>query len=312
MMLFQATYKASRSARAMFVGVLMLCVSALSIAQNTNSSAEYSAGMNAYINGQYEEARQYWLSAADSGDAKAMFNLGLLHERSQISNADNTQAEQWFEKAGNAGYTAADYHLALNLQSQGKHAKATRLLERAANSGYVLAQEAVSSNFESDSLNTAQEYKPRVVNQNVAAASAGSNTSSTSVANKSSVETVSDKTDANRETNSSSVQAVSNEKRYNRESWLLGQSSDFWTIQMLAFSDESKVQGFIDQHSLHQNAAYFVESKDGASVYKLVYGAYISKERADRARSALSPALKKHGPWLRELNAVQTIIRQQK
>ena len=81
---------------------------------------------------------------------------------------------------------------------------------------------------------------------------------------------------------------------------------------MLAFSDESKVQGFIDQHSLHQNAAYFVESKDGVSVYKLVYGAYISKERADRARSALSPALKKHGPWLRELNAVQTIIRQQK
>ena len=108
MMLFQATYKASRSARAMFVGVLMLCVSALCVAQNTNSSSEYSAGMNAYINGQYEEARQYWLSAADSGDAKAMFNLGLLHERSQISNADNTQAEQWFEKAGNAGYTAAD------------------------------------------------------------------------------------------------------------------------------------------------------------------------------------------------------------
>ena len=170
----------------------------------------------------------------------------------------------------------------------------------------------IRDSFESDSLSAAQEYKPQATKQNVAAASSASNASSPAPSNKPPAQTGSGSIAPIGETTSSSVSLIDNEKGFNRESWLLGQSSDFWTIQMLAFSDESKVRGFIDQHSLHQNAAYFVESKDGASVYKLVYGAYISKERADRARSALSPALKKHGPWLRELNAVQTIIRQQK
>ena len=253
-----------------------------SYSQNLNPSPEYSAGMSSYMQGQYEEAKQYWLSAAQSGSSKAMFNLGLLHERGQIADADLSRAKQWFEQAGNAGYPAADYHLALHLRESGQYAKSIRLLERAAAAGFVLAQDLVSS----DSGETSNGFTTKTP------------------ASSSSVRPAASDIDAG--------QAVILSRNYHREDWLLKQAPDFWTIQMLAFSDEVKVKNFIDEHKLHANAAYFSEGVDGQAVYKLVYGAYASKERADQARSDLSAELNKHGPWLREIKAVQQIIREQK
>ena len=261
-------------------------------AQDLNSSPEYSAGMDSYMNGQYEEAKQYWLSAAQSGNSKAMFNLGLLHERAQISDADPIRANQWFEQAGNAGYPAADYHLALRLRESGQYAKSVRLLERSAAAGFVLAKDLVSSGSEETASSlTRQQSAP------------------TSIATP---KTEVPKTVAPKVADTNTQQVTRSGRNYHREDWLLKQAPDFWTIQMLAFSDEAKVRNFIDDHKLHSNAAYFSEGLDGRAVYKLVYGAYASKERADQARSGLSSELKKHGPWLREIKAVQQIIREQK
>lgn len=270
--------------------------------QELSSSPEYSGGMNSYMKGEYEEAKQYWLSAAQNGNAKAMFNLGLLHEREQIADSDSTRANQWFEQAGNAGYPAADYHLALRLRESGQYAKSTRLLERSAQAGFVLAKELVSTDSEKSSGD--------LPSQTVAAGASPNRVSSSAVS--SSASSVNVVPVASNSDHGSAQQASASSRAYQRESWLLKQASDFWTIQMLAFSDEVKVRNFIDDHKLHSNAAYFSEGRDGRAVYKLVYGAYASKERADQARTKLPLELKKHGPWLREIKAVQEIIDRQK
>ena len=113
---------------------------------NSNDS-DYSLGMQAYMLKDFERAQAHWLNAAKQNDAKSMFNLGLLHERGQISAVDMDKAENWYRLAGKHGYAAADYYLATlmmansnNVQNQSKQIK--ELLERSANNGFAPAQAA--------------------------------------------------------------------------------------------------------------------------------------------------------------------------
>ncbi len=259
-------------------------------AQTLANSANYSAGLSSYINGDFESAKQQWLLAAQANDGKAMFNLGLMHERQQVAGADSQRAEQWFRQAGNAGYGPADYHLGLLLQSQGRNSEGNRLLRRAADSGFILAQEHLG--IEPDSAPVASSPATSVT-QPVPSV----------------VEPVISQNSPVGSVDSPTSYELSN-RVYNRESWLLRQPSESWTIQMLAFSDEAKVRNFIDDHGLHRNAAYFAQATGGKIVYKLVYGSYATKARADEARTKFTSSLKEHGPWLRQIKAVQKIIEQ--
>jgi len=238
------------------------------------SAQQYSAGMTAYMDGDFEQAQINWLNAARANDGRAMFNLGLLHERQKLAEANDSTAEQWFLQAGKAGYAPADYHLALRLLGRNQNVEAERLLRRAADAGFILAQERLGLS---------------------------------QVAKKSQTQTQSTQTSRNQSgVNVSTEQA----RAYNREPWVLKQSSEAWTIQLLAFRDEAKVRNFIDDHALHRNAAYFTEGSGGAVIYKLIYGAYPTKQQADEARAGFTSALKEHGPWLRPLKAVQGVIKQ--
>jgi len=254
--------------------VLALAMNDLVRAQALPESSEYSAGMSAYMSDDFELAKTYWLNAAQADDGRAMFNLGLLHERQKVEGASDQRAEQWFQQAGNAGYAPADYHLALRLLDQGQSAEAARLLRRAADRGFILAQERLGIDPVAQGISNKEP----------------------SVDNGFTVD------------NTAQPEANVALPRYYREDWILTQPPESWTIQMLAFSDEAKVRNFIDDHGLHRQAAYFAESKGDQVIYKLIYGAYQSKQEADNARAGFTSALKEHGPWLRPIKAVQAII----
>lgn len=256
----------------------LFTVHAQPVSDSTTQSADYSSGMSAYMNNDFESAQRFWLTAAQANDGRAMFNLGLLHERQKVANASAAAAEQWFQRAGAAGYAPADYHLALRLQARGQNDEAQSLLQRAADAGFLLARERLGLEVVSSPVN-----RPTV-----------------SAADK-----PADKVIARAP---ASKQSQNRNNTYYRENWVLGQSPEAWTIQLLAFSDEAKVRNFIDDHALHRNAAYFEEGNGGATIYKLIYGAYPSKQAADKARAGFTSALKEHGPWLRPLRAVQAII----
>jgi len=95
---------------------------------------------------------------------------------------------------------------------------------------------------------------------------------------------------------------------YRGKAWINSRRSDSWTIQMLAFKERAKVESFIDEHQLQGDAAYFVEESGDGVLYKLIYGAYDTKEQAELAKQQLSPQLSKFGPWLRPLSSVQSVI----
>jgi len=199
-----------------------------------------------------------------------MFNLGLLHERKQIKEADQEKAQRWYRSAGQNGYAAADFHLARYLIDRNAPLSEVKLLlERSKQNGYSPATQELAE---------LREQGSEQLNQSVT--DTGENKKTT----------------------------------YQTESWLKQQRGESWTIQVLAFNDERKVQTFIDQYGLKRQAAYYAEKSNGAEkpngeiLFKLVYGVYDSKDKADFARQNLSSELMEHGPWLRTISSVQAAI----
>lgn len=240
---------------------------------NVLAEDDYSKGLQAYIQGDFSAAEEYWRKSARQKNARAMFNLGLLYQQGKIANADSNVAEQWFEKASDAGYTPADYHHAMSLLIRDQQSKKARqLLSRSAQKNYLPARSILAK------INANQNIDTLVL--------------STGLSDRA----------------SSSVNA----NMYLSEPWLRARRGSDWTIQLLAFKEQRSVESFIDAHGLHDKAAYFSEPSETASgevLYKLVYGAYSSKANAGAARDTLAPALKEHGPWLRTIASVQEIIK---
>jgi septal ring-binding cell division protein DamX len=239
---------------------------------------EYSAGLEAYIKGDYQSAQKSWLQAAKKSNVRAMFNLGLLHDQGKLSNSDPDKAARWFQLAGQEGYAPADFHYANRLiEQRGQQELIIGLLQRAAGNGYWPAQKKLKELGGSGTIAAA------------AAAAADSPAPSVPVG-----------------TEPKSRQSVD----YLSEAWIKDRSVRDWTIQILAFQDEAKVKEFIDTHRLHQRAAYFSEKNNGQTLFKLIYGAFANKDMAAKARAELTPALKEHGPWLRTIASVQKVIAQ--
>lgn len=235
----------------------------LSTAHAQGGDALYSAGFSAYLNKNYDEAQQHWLKAAELEHARAMFNLGLLHEQGKIADASSSKADDWFVLASKRGYVAADYQLGLRWLAQGgRDEEANALISKAAQAGYAAAR---------------RHGKGRVVA-------------------KSKVRLDS---------------KVSSPSKYLGETWIKSKRPDYWTIQMLASKDRSQIESFIDEHQLHREAAYFTEGSGDGILYKLIYGAYDNKDKAEFARQNLPPAMSDFGPWLRPISSVQRLIKEQ-
>lgn len=70
----------------------------------------YSSGDGTKID--YIEAKNWFLKAAEQGQAKAQFNLGVLYFNGQGVKQDYFKAAEWHQKAAEQGYADAQYNLA--------------------------------------------------------------------------------------------------------------------------------------------------------------------------------------------------------
>ena len=238
--------------------------------QGTVWADGYSDGLKAYLNSDFEAAKTHWLSSAKENDARSMFNLGLLHQQNKIANANLQKAHNWFQLAGQHGYVAGYYHRAvLLIESDAQSRQAYELMQMAADKGYFPARRFLGQN--KAPVATAKSLKARESRVTSSAESKGS--------------------------------------EFKTEGWISALRASNWTIQMLAFKDQSKVEQFIADNQIAGKAAYFSE-KDAQQVtwYKLIYGSFESKQAADQARNNLPVGLKTHGPWLRTIGSVQQII----
>ncbi len=80
--------------------------------------AERDAGIAAYKKNEFATALQELKPAAEAGDAKAQYYLGLLHSHGYGVEKNHAIAATWFRKAADQGYQEAQFDLG-HLYSQG-------------------------------------------------------------------------------------------------------------------------------------------------------------------------------------------------
>ena len=86
-------------------------------------NAQYTLGL-LYAKGEgvpqdYVEAREWWLKAAEQGDASAQYNLGIYYHNGQGVPQDYVEARKWYLKAAEQGHADAQFNLG-SLYSNGQ------------------------------------------------------------------------------------------------------------------------------------------------------------------------------------------------
>jgi hypothetical protein len=118
------------------------------------SHADFQAGLDAYNHGDYAAAAREWQPAAESGNANAEFDMGLLFSSGHGVTQDYAKAADWYRKAAEQGVVAAEYNLAV-LYSNGQgvkqdKAEAAKWFTKVAEAGITQAATALGDLYSSD------------------------------------------------------------------------------------------------------------------------------------------------------------------
>ena len=89
------------------VSALLLLVASSSVV------ADFAAGLEAYLRGDYATALREFRPLAEQGVAAAQFNLGLMYDNGDGVPEDARQAVFWYRKAAEQGIAAAQFNLGL-------------------------------------------------------------------------------------------------------------------------------------------------------------------------------------------------------
>ena len=83
----------------------------LSLGSSGARADRYDDGMLAYTAGQYEIALDTWKAMADSGHARAQFNLAYMYEFGIAVPANSEEAVKWYQLSAEQGYARAQNFL---------------------------------------------------------------------------------------------------------------------------------------------------------------------------------------------------------
>ena len=84
---------------------------AVSLAQPVGAQG-LEKGLVAAILGDFATALRQWKPIAEQGDARAQFNLGLMHKNGEGVPQDYGEAVKWFRAAAEQGHDKAQFNLA--------------------------------------------------------------------------------------------------------------------------------------------------------------------------------------------------------
>lgn len=124
-------------------GILFIfCVFLLGthITNAQNSANEYfSKGYTAWDRGDYAEARKYYERAADLGDEKAMYNLGMMYANGEGGYQNDDKAKYWFRKSADKGAQRAKDKLLEYEVKEGNFTNVVKVWEANAAKGDTMA-----------------------------------------------------------------------------------------------------------------------------------------------------------------------------
>jgi TPR repeat protein len=128
--------------------------------------ADFQAGMDATIRGDYATALREWRPLAEQGDALAQYNLGMLYRKGRGVPQDDVQARQWYAKAAAQGQAKAQFNLGtLYFNGEGvpkDYPQALRWFRLAADQGEAVAQTKIAIMYDEGqgvSQDLVQAYK---------------------------------------------------------------------------------------------------------------------------------------------------------
>jgi len=127
--------------------------------------AQVGGPVNGYVNSRYAQAARF-MSAADKGDARARFDVGMLHEKGDVVPQNHKEAMKWFKMSAKDGYAPAQLFLGL-LYMSGKsgekdQTEAVKWIRLAADQGEINAQSLLGGLYFSDGVvshNYVEAYK---------------------------------------------------------------------------------------------------------------------------------------------------------
>ena len=89
--------------------------------------------------------------------------------------------------------------------------------------------------------------------------------------------------------------------------WLQAQADNNFTLQLMAVKDENTARQFIESHHLHDKAAYFPVTRNGQTLYAVVYGSFSQRSEAAQAAKSLPAAWGSPSPWIRSFKSLHGI-----
>ena len=127
-----------------FWGAIVLLFLFFGMAFADTANEAFEKGKEAFLNGDYITAANWYRKAAEQGLADAQFNLGFMYYKGKGVPQNFAEAAKWYRKAAEQGYADAQVSLGL-MYHDGEgvpqnFAEAAKWYRKAAEQGYADAQ----------------------------------------------------------------------------------------------------------------------------------------------------------------------------
>ena len=274
-------------------------------------AADYQAGLDAYVQGDYDTAIRQWQDVVESPPsevndavrAESLYAIGMLFWLGQGVPQDTMEAASWLRLAAGLHHPGAQNKLAF-LYSKGQGVRqsdfeAFKLWQLAANQGDADAQYNLGVMYR-DGLGVEPdpEASLRWFRE---AASNGDPVSAGIVAEQASERAPAAATEIPRG-KPLDPYAVG-------ESWIAARDPQHYTIQVIALSEPEKLHAFIDGQPVLEPFAIYRQTRYKKPLWVLVQGDYPDLNAARLALQAFPETLAKHEKlWIRRFGMVQSLL----
>jgi len=280
-----------------------------------DSSLQLSKAREAFEQKNYKQAAELLIPLAEQGDPDAQYALGYLYHNGQGVPRNYKLAIQWITAASAKG-----------------NEKATEALRRISEQSHDIPDEKIQ-NVTQQPAGTETNTPILISDKKPVVADAGEETApatdistdttafpeTTSVTETSTENTAAPEPEVIQKSDNEPIENTASEPTTTipakasvfseSEKWIIDQPSENYTIQIIATSNESHMQRFVEENNLGKDTHYYKTSKNGKYFFTLIQGSYASFSMAKNAISNLSQNLQRLKPWIKPISAAQKDIK---
>ncbi|MBK6657608.1 MAG: SPOR domain-containing protein [Proteobacteria bacterium] len=259
-------------------------------ADSGDAQANFELGVLAYRDGDVGAAQGYWRRAAAGGHLDAHYNLGLTL---LWAKADDAAIDAEFAAAARGRHVLACYALGTRLAARDE-AAARAWLECAASQGYAPAQYNLATLYaraprEAGALDTARRWYAAAASHFAPAADALAALPQAPAA--------------------ATPPATSSTLKLRGNDWVMAQPANAYTVQIASGGSAAVLEAMLAREVASGDAACVHEHPRARQAYSAIVGSFVDRASAESARAALPASLRANNPWVRRMGSLQQALR---